>query len=135
MDMNTNNLPEIMEVVKVHSELRVKIYFKGAPLLLPNWFRQGCLCKLAKKKHVNKLSHIKTQTENASSIFGELRLQKTNVMYPPSIIRFSLLLRYTSVQSYKVLLVELTLPSLSFLRRISNDLSFLKVLKNEGNAA
>lgn len=81
MDMNTNNLPEIMEVVKVHSELRVKIYFKGAPLLLPNWFRQGCLCKLAKKKHVNKLSHIKrfhikTQTENASSTFGELRLQK-----------------------------------------------------------
>ena len=37
MDVNTDNLSEIREVVKVDNELRVKFYFKRAPLPLPNW--------------------------------------------------------------------------------------------------
>ena len=49
MNMNTDNLPEIMEDVKIDYELRGKLYFKGVPLPLCNWFRQGNLSKLAKK--------------------------------------------------------------------------------------
>ena len=49
MNMNTDKLPEITEGVKVDYELREKLYFKGVPLPLCNWFRQRHLCKLAKK--------------------------------------------------------------------------------------
>ena len=57
MDMNTDNLPKVTKVVKVDNALSVKLYFKGAVLPLPSWFRQGSLCKLRRKKHVSKLPH------------------------------------------------------------------------------
>ena len=51
MDVNTDNLSEIREVVKVDNELRVKFYFKGGPLPLSSWlmsviFTNRCKIKL-----------------------------------------------------------------------------------------
>ena len=39
-------------------------------------------------------------------------------VYAPDIIRFALMLRYTSVQLYKLLLDEFRLPSLPLLQKI-----------------
>lgn len=97
MDMNTDNLPKVTKVVKVDNALSVyhsvyKLYFKGAVLPLPSWFRQGSLCKLRRKSMlVNFHMQIKTQTKNVSSIFEEKRLYRfKKQMYSPSIIIFIL---------------------------------------------
>ena len=57
-------------------------------------------------------SYLESQTENFS-IFDELRKRqvKKNQGYFSEVIRYALLLRYTSLQSYKLLLDEFPLPS------------------------
>ena len=54
------------------------------------------------------------------TIFDELKEVrfKMSPVYAPDIIRFALMLRYTSVQLYKLLLDEFRLPSLPLLRKI-----------------
>ena len=63
--------------------------------------------------------YLRTYADNHSSIFEELlqyRFTKKPI-YSANIIRYSLLLRYTSIQSYKVLLQDFPLPSLSLLQK------------------
>ena len=66
--------------------------------------------------------YLRTYADNHSSIFEELlqyRFTKKPI-YSANIIRYSLLLRYTSIQSYKVSLQDFPLPSLSLLQKISS---------------
>ena len=66
--------------------------------------------------------YLRTYAENYSSIFEELpqyRFTKKTI-YLSNIIRYSLLFRYTSIQSYKVLLQDFPLPSLSLRQKISS---------------
>ena len=64
-------------------------------------------------------SYLESQTENFS-IFDELRKRqvKKNQGYFSEVIRYALLLRYTSLQSYKLLLDEFPLPFISLLNKI-----------------
>ena len=65
--------------------------------------------------------YLRTYADNHSSIFEELlqyRFTKKPI-YSANIIRYSLLLRYTSIQSYKVSLQDFPLP-LSLLQKISS---------------
>ena len=64
-------------------------------------------------------SYLESQTENIS-IFDELRKIKfrKNRVYSSEIIQYALLLRYTSLQSYKLLLDEFSLPSIPLLNKI-----------------
>ena len=50
-------------------------------------------------------------------------------VYAPDIIRFALMLRYTSVQSYKLLLDEFRLPSLSLGKIVTGDTDAAKSAK------
>ena len=51
-------------------------------------------------------------------------------VYAPDIIRFALMLRYTSLQPYKLLLDKFRLPSLSLLRKIiTRDIDAAKLAK------
>ena len=66
--------------------------------------------------------YLRIYADNRSSIVEELlqyRFTKKNI-YLVNIIRYSLFLRYTSIQSYKVLLQDFPLPSLSLLQKISS---------------
>ena len=66
--------------------------------------------------------YLRTYADNHSLIFEELlhyRFTKKTI-YSVNIIRYSLLLRYISIQSYKVLLQDFPLPSLSLLQKISS---------------
>ena len=55
---------------------------------------------------------------------------KKNQVYSSGIIQYPLLLRYTSLQSYKLLLDEFPLPSISLLNKIKEgNIDALKVAK------
>ena len=77
-------------------------------------------------------SYLELQTENFS-IFDELRKRqfKRNQVYSREIIQYALLLRYTSFQSYMLLLNEFPLPSISLLNKIKegNNIDALKAAK------
>ena len=55
-----------------------------------------------------------------SDIIEELQQAKfkKKPSYSTSLIRYALILRYTSLQSYKILLKDFKLPSVSFLRKL-----------------
>ena len=70
---------------------------------------------------VNLSTYIRNENENNSSIieeWRELKFQKCPI-YSARIIRYALLVRYTSFQAYKLLLEEFPMPSLSLLEKIS----------------
>ena len=105
-------------------ESHVKLFFKGCPVPLPQWFRQGTDCCLTRKSMLENFPvYLRTYADNHSSIFEELiqyRFTKKPI-YSANIIRNNLLLRYTSIQSYEVLLQDFPLPSLSLLQKISSS--------------
>ena len=76
-------------------------------------------------------SYLLSQTKNFS-IFGKLskRQFKKNQVYSSEIIQYALLLRHTSLQSYKLQLDEFPLPSISLLNTIKEgNIDTLKVAK------
>ena len=76
-------------------------------------------------------SYLESQTENFS-IFDELRKRqfKKNQVYSSEIIQYALLLRDTSLQSYKLQLDEFPLPSISLLNTIKEgNIDTLKAAK------
>ena len=83
--------------------LHAKLFFKGCPIAWPQWFHQGThLCLRRKSMLENSPLYLMTYANNHSSIFEEVlqyRLTK-KAIYSGNIIRYSLLLRYTSIQSY-----------------------------------
>ena len=80
-------------------------------------------CRLTKKSLLKNFPvYLRTYADNHSSIFEELlqyRFTKKPI-YSANIIRYSLLLRYTSIQSYKVSLQDFPLLSLLLLQKISS---------------
>ena len=71
-------------------------------------------------------SYLESQTEN-SSIYEELtkRQLKKKQFYSSEAIQYALLLRYTSLQSYNLLLDEFPLPSISLLNKIKENMGTL----------
>ena len=86
-------------------------------------FRNGRNCTLTSKSMlVNLSTYIRNENENNSSIIEELlelKFQKCPI-YSARIIRYALLVRYTSFQAYKLLLEEFPMPSLSLLEKIGD---------------
>ena len=71
-------------------------------------------------------------------VFEELREYKfkERPVYSASVIRFVLLLRYTSIQSYRILQKDFTLPSILLLKKICSGaidaVKCARTFKNEG---
>ena len=82
--------------------------------------------------------YFQSQAETFSSVVDELREYKFNKrpVYSAKVIRYALFLRYTSIQSYKILLEDFPLPSLSLLQKIvSGTIDVMKcaeMLRNDG---
>ncbi|XP_065651124.1 uncharacterized protein LOC136079317 [Hydra vulgaris] len=136
---STLSIPEVTECIRVNNEMHVEFFYRGSPLPLPQWFCQGRDCRLSCKSMLHNFpTYIKSQAEQFSSVLTEL--QQIKYMKKPicsaNIIRYSLILRYTSMQSYQLLREELPLPSLSLLKKITSGnidaLSCAKRLKLEG---
>ena len=122
MEISENSIPCVTETIRVDNLLHVQLFFKSLPLPLPQWFRNGRNCTLTSKSMlVNLSTYIRNENENNSSIIEELRelkFQKCPI-YSARIIRYALLVRYTSFQAYKLLLEEFPMPYLSLLEKIS----------------
>ena len=123
IEFSEKRASEVTECIKIDEELHVKLFFKGCPVPLPQWFRQGSDCFLTRKSMLENFPvYLRIYADNHSSVFEELlqyRFTKKPI-YSPNIIRYNMLLRCTSIQSYKVLLQDFQLPSLSLLQKFSS---------------
>ena len=104
--------------------MHVKLFYKGSPVALPAWFRKNRSCKLTNITQLENFpSHIKNEIEQfPSTVFGELReIRYTRKpIYSSNVLRYALMLRYTSLPAYKLMQEEFNLPSVSMLRKISS---------------
>ena len=132
-------LPEVTECIRIDKELHVKLFFKGSPVPLPEWFQHGRDCRLTHKSMLENFpASLLSQTEKFNSTFEELREYKfkKRPVYCASVIRFALLLRCTSIQSYRILQKDFPLPSIPLLKKICcggiDTVKCAQTLKNEG---
>ena len=49
IETNVLNVPEVTDCARVDRDLHVKLFYKGSPLPLPQWFRHGKDCCLTRK--------------------------------------------------------------------------------------
>ena len=128
MEIHELSVPEVTGCIRVDRDLHVKLFFKGSPLPLLQWFRYGRDCRLTHKSMLENFpTYIKSEGVQCSSLFEELRQLrfKKKPIYSADIICYSLFLRYTSLQCYKILQQDLPLPSLSLLRKLTKGISML----------
>ena len=131
-------VPEVTKRICIGNELHIKLFFKGSPVPLPQWFRHGRHCCLTHKGMLENFpAYLLPQTEKFNNIFEELHEYKfkKRLVYSASVIRFALLLRYTSIQSHKTLQKDFPLPSIPLLKKVySGAIDAVKcaqTLKNE----
>ena len=117
----------IFESIKVDQSLHVQLQFNGHPVPLPAWFTKGRNATLTRFSQLNNFPNtirvVSEETECSRSLLNEMLdisnyQAKRRPLYSSAMIRFALHLRYTSLQSYKLLLEKFPLPSISTLHRI-----------------
>ena len=139
-----DGFPVLLESVKVDKDLHVQLQYNGHPIPLPGWFTKGRNASLTRISQLHEFpNHIRLITEKNESSTSLLKEMMDRVHFkgrPPyssSMIRYALHLRYTSLQSYKLLLEKFPLPSLSLLHKIQQGgvdaLKAVKKLLNEGH--
>ena len=121
-------IPFVSEVIAVDQELHVKLFSSGSPIPLPHCFTSGGDCRLTKKSILaNFPSYIRNFSESrtsSTSIIDELvkiRFKKPDgrPKFTPEVLQFALILRYTSLSAYKLLLNHFPLPSIRLLNKFS----------------
>lgn len=118
-------IPEVVATICVDKEMHVKLFKFSQPLPLPEWFRSGTDCKLKRKSVLENFpAYIENfDSDQSNKILEELleikNYKKTGrPKYSADILRFALVIRYTSRQAYKLLLEQLPLPSMSLLKNL-----------------
>ena len=141
-----DGFPVIFESIKVDQSLHVQLQFNGHPVPLPAWFTKGRNATLTRfsqlKNFPNAIRVVSEDIECSRSLLNEM-LDISNYQakgrppYSSAMIRFALHLRYTSLQSYKLLLEKFPLPSISTLHRIQaggvDSLKAAKKLPEKGH--
>ena len=135
--------PAIHEAIKIDKNLHVQLEYNGNPVPLPVWFVNGHNARLT---HVSMLENFPGHIKNAAeqhpySLLEELGKRqnykpKGRPPYSAEMIRYALLLRYTSAQAYKMLLEKFPLPSFSLLQKLHKggvgSIKAAKVLMEKG---
>ena len=143
LDFSKTFVPEVVETIVVDKDLHVKLFYKGSPIPLPEWFRQGHSCKLSS---IGMLDNFPAYINNRASEMPQDILQEMEKIqyikpkgrppYSSQLIRFALMQRYTSRQSYSLLLENFPLPSFSLLKKLSqggvDPIKSLKLLLEKG---
>ena len=114
-----DGFPVIFESIKFDQSLHVQLQFNGHPVPLPAWFTKGRNATLTRFSELNNFPNairvVSEETECSRSLLNEM-LDISNYQakgrppYSSAMIRFALHLRYTSLQSYKLLLEKFPLP-------------------------
>ena len=122
---NITGVPSVEKCLSINEQLHVTLTYRGYHLPLPQWFRMGNNCTLHRKSMlVNFPPYMKSRGSEMNTILHELNSSQFHKpqgrpQYSASMIRYALLIRFTSCQAYKLLLGQLSLLSLSLLRKIS----------------
>ena len=140
--------PRIFESIKIDSELHVQLQYNSIKVPLPDWFVVGKEAKLNRKSmisnfppYLKNIAEERNSDEGSMSILDELEQRKHykpkgRPPYSAALIRYALLLRYTSAQAYTILLQQFPLPSFSLLRKIQqggvDSIKALKLLREKG---
>ena len=114
------NVTEVPDCERVNRDHNVKLFYKGSPLPLPQWFHHRRDCDLSKKSMMqNFLNYIRLKGEQTFSILEELKplkFKKKRILLSNA-IRYSLLLLYNYLQTYQLLMEDFPFPSLSPLKK------------------
>ena len=120
------DIPKITEVIAIDNDLHVKLFLSGSPVPLPVWFTKGKDCRLTKKSYLENFPpYIRSFSEDShNNIMDELleiRFKKPNdkPKFSSELLQFALMLRYTSLPAYRLLLDYFALPSISLLKKLS----------------
>ena len=123
-DRNTG-FPSIFEAIKVDKDLHVQLQYKGQYVPLLGWFANDSYAKLRSYEQLHELQTtiLIKASQNKNNLLDEMYEQmqfkpKGRPPYSADMIRYALLLRYTSLQAYNLLLDKFPLPSISLLKRI-----------------
>ena len=122
------DFPSVSAAILIDQNLHVKLQCNGAPVPLPKWFTSGRDAKLTRFSMLDNFpAYIEsfTSLHQSSAILEELRQRenyhpKGRPPYSSSLLRYSLLLRYTSPQCYRQLLQHFPLPSFSLLKKLNS---------------
>ena len=91
--------------MRVDSDLHVKFFYKGSPLPLPQWFRHGRDCRRTRKSMMqNFLNYIRGKANVQYSRRAQRAQIQEKRVFLSNVIRYSLHLRYTSLQTYQLLM-------------------------------
>ena len=120
-----SGFPTISEAIKIENSLHVELQYCNNSVSLPDCFLQERNSKLTRFFMLENLPIYFKSFADDHSLLSEL--QKRNhykhTRQPPCLskmIRFVLLLRYTSLQAYKLLLEKFCFPSLSLLAKLKS---------------
>ena len=117
------SVPQIFEVIVIDEKLHANLSFKGNHIPLPNFLRANH-CVVNKFSILENLpAYIRAKANEANPVLEELNeikhfAPKGRPVYSANIIRWALLLRHTSAQTYRMLLERLPLPSFNLLKKI-----------------
>ena len=120
-------IPQVVATICVDESMHVKLFKCNLPLPLPEWFRSGNDCKLKRKSVLENfpayISNFNCDSDHQGKILEELQQIKNykktgRPKYSSNILRFALVVRYTSRQAYKLLLEHFPLPSMSLLKKL-----------------
>ena len=118
------NVPEVTDCVQVHRDLHVKLFYKGSPLPLPQWFHHGRDCRLTRRSMMQNLpNYIKLEGEQTFNILEELKKLKfiKKEYCRPILFDIHFFYVYNSLQAYQLLMKEVPFPSLSLLKKSLRD--------------
>ena len=124
IDFDETNFPLLKECIRIDKNLHVQLQYYGNPIPLPQWFVKGHNAKLTRFSMLENFPpYIQSIViEHPNSILKELQkiqhFKPNNPSFSVELIRYSLLLRYTSPQAYKLLVEQLPFPSFSSLEKI-----------------
>ena len=108
LEENEISIPEMTGCIRIDSELLVQPFSKPVPVALPQWFRHGRDCRLSHKSILKTFLLIYSHKKNCIPLYlkNYTNIDLKKRIYSANIIRHALLLRYTSKQSYKMLLED-----------------------------
>ena len=142
LENDEKSIPKVTESIRIDDKLHVQLFYQGCPVPLPSWFRVGRTCQLSSITQIENFPPYlrrKSEEHPVSDIVRELeslKYQKRPV-YSASLLRYALLLRYSSIQCYKILQKEFKLPSIILLKKLMqgtiDPLKSLSLLKENGS--
>ena len=135
-----DGFPTVCEAIQIDNQLHVSLRHYNNPVPLPAWFTTSRSARLTSKAMLKNFPNY-FQNLNKNDLIQELQKRqhykpKGRPPYSSKMIRFSLLMHFTSTQAYKILLQKLPFPSLSLLAKLKSGsmdvINAAKMLRDKG---